>query len=105
MTPCTCTQPPGGGGSCGVNQIAICRAEAGQCHTTCVDLTNELSAKHDRGRLGISDMTHLVSSIFGQEYSAINKSTLISADGNSTVRYTLPKGRGHQRRTTVQAMR
>ena len=91
MTACTCTQPPGGGGQCGVDQIAICRAESGQCYTTCVDLNYELNHMLNRRRFSITYMAHLVSSIFGEEYIPVNRSTLISADGRSTVRYTLPK--------------
>lgn len=94
MTPCKCTTPPGGGGRCGLNQIAICRAEAGECHITCIDLNDDLSEKLINNRLDTQEMIKLVSLLFGQEYTAVNGSTLISADGSSTIRYTLPKTRG-----------
>lgn len=97
MTICTCTTPPGGKGRCESNQIAICRTEAGECNTICVDMTNELKAKLLRGNLGPIEIASLISSIFGQEYTVSTGATLVSSDRKSTVRYTLPsiRGQGH----------
>jgi hypothetical protein len=37
MTSCNCRTPPGGGGQCGTNQIAICKTVGGSCEVSCVD--------------------------------------------------------------------
>ena len=36
MTNCQCNQPPGGGGQCGPNQVAMCEVRDGRCYTSCV---------------------------------------------------------------------
>jgi hypothetical protein len=36
MPNCQCSRPPGGGGECGPDQVAICEVSNGQCHTSCV---------------------------------------------------------------------
>lgn len=44
MTSCTCANPPGGGGSCGANQMAFCDYSSGVCITSCIDATSAISA-------------------------------------------------------------
>jgi hypothetical protein len=44
MTSCNCKNPPGGGGNCNPNQMAICRTVGGSCVVDCVDLSTTLRA-------------------------------------------------------------
>jgi hypothetical protein len=44
MTSCNCSNPPGGGGRCGTDQMAICRTVGGSCQVDCVDLSAALRA-------------------------------------------------------------
>jgi hypothetical protein len=43
MSSCKCPNPPGGGVSCGSDQLAICRVEAFGCHGECHSLPTGLS--------------------------------------------------------------
>ena len=38
MSNCNCPHPPGGGGECGANQLAVCHSSGGHCYVSCVDL-------------------------------------------------------------------
>lgn len=59
----------------------------------CLDLTRDLKQKLNTKSLTVEYMGELVTSLFGMVYLPLEESTLISLDGRSTVRYTLPKNR------------
>jgi hypothetical protein len=44
MTNCQCRQPPGGGGECGPNHVAMCEVRNGQCYTSCVPVPGSIFA-------------------------------------------------------------
>jgi hypothetical protein len=61
MTSCNCKNPPGGGGHCGTNQMAICKTVGGSCVVDCVDLSATLRALiQQRGPADPLVLEHLV---------------------------------------------
>lgn len=99
MPNCECTQPPGGGGECGPDQIAICEVRDGRCRTSCVNvprvvltagsaercanwILESISGRPRRRSegLGVSDLRTLATGEFYDERARID------------VHFTLPVG-------------
>ena len=97
MPSCKCKRPPGGGGQCGNNQVAICRANDGECHVTCVDIDESYIREAKSGRERNLSILKLLSRELGDEFHFsllsrhfIRSGTIVSEDGKVIVKYTLP---------------
>lgn len=67
MTSCKCISPPGGGGRCNPGQFAVCRAEAGACNTTCLDIPKDVTVElRKHGRKNTAALLWVVS-VLGSE--------------------------------------
>jgi hypothetical protein len=101
MTSCNCINPPGGGGSCGPNQLAVCDSTAGYCQVSCVDLSPQLiTLIQSRGRgdpyvleqlvimVGSpADLPRLADPTFVANFI---QGIYLDANGIATARYELP---------------
>ena len=98
MTTCKCSRPPGGGGRCGKNQIAICRSGKYGCDVTCSDLPRAVYEALKNG--DTPEVLAWISTLVGSQYSherqvRWNSGTLrsgtMSASAGGPIKFELPR--------------
>lgn len=107
MPSCKCTKPPGGGGQCSSNQMAICRSVNGECQVTCVDLSADLKHSIRFGEARTEQILEFINETLGEKFYLrqtagrrarfLTSATLVSADRETVVKYTLPRLRPNLR--------
>lgn len=99
MASCKCPKPPGGGGNCGQNQMAICRVIENECIVTCIDIPSNLLKKYQLGTVENQQILQFIRTAVGEEYQPlrargikpIRSGTLLSPDGMSVITFKLPQ--------------